>query len=119
MALLDTPKSKAIAAIVLAGLIAYMGWSGDGIQTVGMQGLRAKQDEVKAKEDTLARLTAETDSVKRILARGSVEELNRRIDEYTAVLETLRQLVPDRNEVPTLLDAISGQRGKRRELRGV
>jgi Tfp pilus assembly protein PilO len=115
MALLDTPKSKAIAAIMLAGLVAYMGWSGDGIQTVGMQGLRAKQDEVRAKEDTLVRLTAETDSVKRILARGSVEELNRRIEEYNAVLETLRQLVPDRNEVPTLLDAISA----RAKARGV
>jgi Tfp pilus assembly protein PilO len=115
MALLDTPKSKAIAAIVVAGLVAYMGWSGDGIQTVGMQGLRAKQDEVRAKEDTLVRLTAETDSVKRILARGSVEELQRRIEEYNAVLETLRQLVPDRNEVPTLLDAISA----RAKARGV
>jgi Tfp pilus assembly protein PilO len=115
MALLDTPKSKAMAAILLAGLVAYMGWTGDGIQTVGMQGLRAKQDEVRAKEDTLARLTAETDSVKRILARGSVEELNKRIEDYNAVLETLRQLVPDRNEVPTLLDAISA----RAKVRGV
>jgi Tfp pilus assembly protein PilO len=115
MALLDTPKSKAIVAILIAGLVGYMGYSGDGIQTVGMQGLRAKQDEVRAKEDTLVRLTAETDSVKRILARGSVEELNKRIDEYNAVLETLRQLVPDRNEVPTLLDAISA----RAKARGV
>ena len=115
MALLDTPKSKAMAAIILAALVAYMGWSGDGIQTVGMQGLRAKQEEVRAKEDTLVRLTAETDSVKRILARGSVEELNKRIEDYNAVLETLRQLVPDRNEVPTLLDAISA----RAKVRGV
>jgi Tfp pilus assembly protein PilO len=115
MALLDTPKSKAIAAIVLAALVAYMGLSGDGIQAVGMQGLRAKQDEVRAKEDTLVRLTAETDSVKRILARGSVEELNKRIEDYNVVLETLRQLVPDRNEVPTLLDAISA----RAKVRGV
>jgi len=115
MALLDTPKSKAIVAILLAGLVGYMVYTGDGLQVAGVAGLRAKQDEVRATEDTLARLTAETDSVKRILARGSAEDLQKRIEEYGVVLETLRQLVPDRNEVPTLLDAISS----RAKARGV
>ena len=115
MALMDTPKSKAIVAILLAALLGYMLYTGDGLQVVGVSGLRAKQDQVRATQDTLTRLTAETDSVKRILARGSAEELQKRIEEYTVMLETLRQLVPDRNEVPTLLDAISA----RAKARGV
>ena len=41
------------------------------------------------------------------LASGSIEDLRRRVEEYQGSLELMRRLVPDRNEVPTLIDDIS------------
>ena len=47
--------------------------------------------------------------------KGTVEDLRKRLDGYRSSLALLRRLVPDRNEVPNLLDDIS-TRGK---IRGV
>src|SRR6266508_1082836 len=65
----------------------------------------------------IARVTAanqESDSLERIvaaakadLASGSIEDLRRRVEEYQGSLELMRRLVPERNEVPTLIDDIS------------
>src|SRR5580765_5566288 len=65
----------------------------------------------------IARITAdntESDSLERIvaaakadLANGSIEDLRRRVEEYQGSLELMRRLVPERNEVPTLIDDIS------------
>jgi Tfp pilus assembly protein PilO len=115
MALLDTPRSKAIAGIVLTLLVGYMIYSGDGLSTFGMTGLKAKQDRAKALTDSLASVQASTDSAKRDLARGSVEDLKAKTEAYRVSLEALRQLVPDQNEVPGLIDAIS----TRAKVRGV
>src|SRR6266851_4195691 len=62
----------------------------------------------------IARVTTanqESDSLERIvaaakadLASGSIEDLRRRVEEYQGSLELMRRLVPDRNEVPTLID---------------
>lgn len=41
------------------------------------------------------------------LASGSIEDLRRRVEEYQGSLELMRRLVPERNEVPTLIDDIS------------
>ena len=41
---------------------------------------------------------ASTDSAKRDLARGSVEDLKQKTEAYRVTLEALRQLVPDQNE---------------------
>src|SRR4030088_731414 len=56
----------------------------------------------------------EADSLERIgaaakadLANGSLEDLRRRVEEYQGSLELMRRLVPERNEVPTLIDDIS------------
>lgn len=115
MALLDTPKSKSIAAIAIAVLLGYMLYSGDGLGTFGITGLKAKQDRGNALADSLAALTAQTDSVKRDLARGSVEDLKQKTEAYRVTLDALRQLVPEQNEVPGLIDAIS----TRAKVRGV
>lgn len=115
MALLDTPKSKSIAAIAIALLFGYMLYTGDGLGTFGMTGLRAKQDRAAALTDSIAAMNASTDSAKRALARGSVEDLKKQTEAYRATLESLRQLVPDQNEVPGLIDAIS----TRAKVRGV
>jgi Tfp pilus assembly protein PilO len=115
MALLDSTRSKAIVAIVITVLLGYMIYSGDGLTTFGMSGLKAKQDRAVALTDSLAAVKASTDSAKRDLARGSVEELKQKTDAYRVTLEALRQLVPDQNEVPGLIDAIS----TRAKVRGV
>lgn len=115
MALLDTPRSKSIAAILIAVLLGYMIYTGDGLSTFGMSGLKVKQDRVATMRDSLALLVAETDSVKRDLAKGSVEDLKQKTDAYRGTLENLRQLVPAGSEVPGLIDAIT----TRAKIRGV
>ena len=44
---------------------------------------------------------------KRDIASGSLEELRQRIEQYQGSLELMRRLVPEKNEVPTLIDDIS------------
>jgi Tfp pilus assembly protein PilO len=115
MALLDTPKSKSIAAILVTVLLGYMIYTGDGLSTFGLTGLRASRDRATMMQDSLAMLIASTDSVKRDLARGSVEELKQKTEAYRGTLDNLRQLVPASGEVPGLIDAIT----TRAKIRGV
>src|SRR3989442_11298777 len=71
----------------------------------------------KKHKPDIASLTAaneESDSLERIvaaakadLASGSIEDLRRRVEEYQGSLELMRRLVPERNEVPTLIDDFS------------
>ncbi|MGE5803737.1 MAG: type 4a pilus biogenesis protein PilO [Gemmatimonadota bacterium] len=57
-----------------------------------------------AEADSLERIVA---AAKADLASGSIEDLRRRVEEYQGSLEIMRRLVPERNEVPTLIDDIS------------
>jgi type IV pilus assembly protein PilO len=115
MASLTSQKATPVLVILLAGLVGYMGYTGAVIETVGMSGLSARQDRAVAIRDTIARLEAATDSAKRELSRGTVQDLRKRLETYRGSLTLLRRLVPERNEVPNLLDDISS-RGK---IRGV
>src|SRR5256885_9038952 len=54
--------------------------------------------------DSLERIVA---AAKADLASGSIEDLRRRVEEYQGSLELMRRLVPERNEVPTLIDDFS------------
>lgn len=49
------------------------------------------------------------------LASGSVESMRRAVEQYRAALGLMRRLVPEQNEVPTLLEDISN----RAKVRGV
>jgi len=60
-------------------------------------------------------LQAVVDKAKADLANGTVEDLRRKVDEYQADLVLMRQLVPEKNEVPNLLDDIS----TKMKIRGV
>ena len=115
MAMLDSPRNKAILAILFALLLGYVIYTGEGLSTFGLPGLKSKRDRVLAARDSIAMLGAQNDSVRRELAKGSPEELAKKTEAYRAMLETLRQLVPDRGEVPGLIDAISA----RAKFRGV
>jgi type IV pilus assembly protein PilO len=99
--------------IVLAAIVGYIAYA--GLEVVGVPGLSAQKDRVVAIQDTITKLDAETDKAKKELAKGTVEDLRKKLETYRASLALLRRLVPDRNEVPNLLDDIS-TRGK---IRGV
>lgn len=115
MALLDNPKATPLLGLFLAGLVGYLFYSGSVVDAIGVQGIPAKQARITVLEDSIAALRAQTDSVKRDLARGTIEDLKRRIESYRGTLAVLRQLVPEQNEVPNLLDDIS----TRAKIRGV
>ena len=113
---LSSQKSTPVLVILLAGLTGYIAYTGAVIETAGMSGLAAREERVTAIQDTIAQLQASTDSAKRELARGSVEDLRHRLETYRGSLSLLRRLVPERNEVPNLLDDISSRsriRGER------
>ena len=114
---LSSQKSTPVLVILLAGIVGYIGYTGAVIDGVGLGGysLSARKDRVVAIQDTIGKLQAATDSAKRELAHGTVEDLRKRLDVYRGSLSLLRRLVPERNEVPNLLDDISS-RGK---IRGV
>ena len=115
MALLDNPKATPLLLLFLVGLGGYLVYSGEVVGNLGLEGVTAKKARIQTTRDSISLLEAQTDSVKRDLARGTIEELKKRIESYRGVLDVLRQLVPDRNEVPNLLDAIS----TRAKIRGV
>ncbi len=115
MALLDNPKAAPALGLLFAGLIGYMFYSGEVIRSIGFEGVPIKKEQAKVLQDSIAFLDAQTDSVKRDLARGTIEDLKTRIESYRGTLAILRQLVPERNEVPNLLDDIS----TRAKIRGV
>jgi type IV pilus assembly protein PilO len=112
---MSSQKATPVLIVLLAGLAGYIGYTGAVIDALGMKGLSARKEQIVAIKDTIARLEAATDSAKKELARGTVEDLRKRLDTYRGSLALLRRLVPERNEVPNLLDDISS-RGK---IRGV
>jgi type IV pilus assembly protein PilO len=115
MASLSSQKSAPLLVALLAGLVGYIAYTGSVINAVGVQGMQARKDQITAMRDTIQRLDAATDSAKKELAKGTVEDLRKRLDTYRGSLALLRRLVPERNEVPNLLDDIS----TRSKIRGV
>jgi type IV pilus assembly protein PilO len=111
----SSQKATPVLVMLLAGLTGYVAYTGTLIDSAGLTGLAAREERVVAMRDTIAQLQASTDSAKRELARGTVEDLRKRLDTYRGSLALLRRLVPERNEVPNLLDDISS-RGR---IRGV
>jgi type IV pilus assembly protein PilO len=115
MALLDNPKAAPVIGLLLAGLVGYLFYTGEVVDKIGVQGVPMKQERITVLQDSITALEAQTDSVKRDLARGTIEDLKQKIEGYRGSLAVLRQLVPERNEVPNLLDDIS----TRAKIRGV
>jgi type IV pilus assembly protein PilO len=112
---LSGQKGTPLLALALALLCGYIAYSGAVIQMVGIKGLAGTRERIVAMRDTITRFEAATDSAKKELARGTVADVRKRLETYRSSLVMLRRLVPERNEVPNLLDDIS-TRGK---IRGV
>jgi Tfp pilus assembly protein PilO len=108
-------RTTPLLLIAVAILLGYMGHSGAGLNLLHISGITQEKDSVKARQHTIDSLTALSDSARKILAQGSVEDLRKRLDGYRASLELMRRLVPDRNEVANLMDEIS----TRAKIRGV
>jgi len=115
MALGSNRQSAPVLIILLAVIIGYVAYSGTGLSALGLNGMKERKVRIVAIEDTIAQLEAQTDSAKRELAKGTVEDLRRRIERHRASLVLLRRLVPESNEVPNLLDDMS----TRAKIRGV
>lgn len=113
MAVFGIQNPAPIFAVILAGAVAYVGY--EGLSTVGFHGIREGKERAKVVQDSITTLTAETDSARQQLAQGTMEDLRRRLNNYRISLELMRRLVPERNEVPNLLDAIT----TRARIRGV
>jgi Tfp pilus assembly protein PilO len=112
---IDQQKATPVLFALLAVLAFYMGYSGWGISFLGVKGYTGRKDSIAVVKKSIDSLTAVTDSAKKLLAQGSVEDLRRKIEGYRGSLELMRRLVPDRNEVPNLMDEIS----TRAKIRGV
>ena len=112
---LSGQKGTPLLALLLALLVGYIGYTGAVIEAVGVKGLAGTRERIVAMRDTITKFEAATDSAKKELARGTVADVRQRLETYRASLVMLRRLVPERNEVPNLLDDIS-TRGK---IRGV
>jgi type IV pilus assembly protein PilO len=112
---LSNEKTTPLLALGLALMVGYIGYTGAVIETIGLHGLSGRNAHVAAVRDTIARLEAATDSAKKELARGTVADVRKRLESYRGSLSLLRRLVPERNEVPNLLDDIS----TRSKIRGV
>lgn len=112
---ISNEKATPLLTLLLAGVVGYIAYTGAVIEMVGIKGLAAQRQRVVAVRDTISKLEAATDSAKKELARGSVADVRKRLESYRSSLLLLRRLVPERNEVPNLLDDIS----TRSKIRGV
>jgi Tfp pilus assembly protein PilO len=115
MAGLPQERQVPLLLALIAIVVGYLGYTGMGLDTLGLRGLTQARDSIAARQKTLDSLILMTDSAKKLLAQGSVEDLRRRLDGYRSSLELMRRLVPDRNEVANLMDEIS----TRAKIRGV
>jgi len=106
-------KATPLFLIVIAAIVGYIAYA--GLEIAGIPGLVAQKERVVAIRDTITKLETETDKAKKELAKGTVEDLRKKLETYRSSLALLRRLVPDRNEVPNLLDDIS----TRSKIRGV
>jgi len=100
MALLPQDRQSQVLMLILIAVIGagYAFWT-YWEQPTGQE-ITATRTEI----DSLQRVI---DRAKADLASGTVEDLRRKVEEYTSLLGVMRQLVPEKNEVPALIDDIS------------
>lgn len=108
MALLpQDPRGQMYAGIGLAAVIAILFQFGNLLpigNPYSYSAYAAQADTLKQRIDSLQAII---DAARRDLQSGSVEALQRRVAEYSGMLELLRRLVPATHEVPALIDDIS------------
>ena len=100
MALLPQDRQSQVMLLITIGMLAlgYTFWTYWATPTG--QEIETAQAEIKSMEAVIAQAKSD-------LASGTVEDLRRKVEEYTALLSVMRRLVPEKNEVPALIDDIS------------
>lgn len=100
MALLpqDRQSQYMLLITLVMVIVGYLFW------TYWHQPTAARIASTRAEIDSLQ---AVIDRAKADLASGTVEDLRRKVEEYRALLSVMRRLVPEKNEVPALIDDIS------------
>src|SRR5213592_330309 len=100
MALLPQDRQSQVMLLITIGMLAlgYTFWTYWATPTG--QEIETAQAEIKSMEAVIAQAKSD-------LASGTVEDLRRKVEEYTALLGVMRRLVPEKNEVPALIDDIS------------
>ncbi len=98
-------RSQAMLLVTIAALgVLYVAWDGVGIYKSAHKPMSLQIDSAHAEIDSLQGLI---DKAKQDLASGSVEDLRRKVEEYTGALTLMRRLVPQQNDLPTLIDDIT------------
>src|SRR2546428_6230927 len=100
MALLPQDRQSQVMLLITIGMLAlgYAFWN-YWAKPTGEE-IESAQTEIRSMEAVIAQAKAD-------LASGTVEDLRRKVEEYTALLSVMRRLVPEKNEVPALIDDIS------------
>jgi len=114
MALIPTDQRSQIMLLlaIVALFLGYVAWDGLGLWPYAHSPQRAKINATSREVDSLAEIVRRA---KDDLASGTVDDLRRKVAEYEADLTLMRRLVPEQNEVATLLENIS----TRAKVRGV
>jgi type IV pilus assembly protein PilO len=100
MALIPQDKQSQVFLLLTVAL-AGVGWA------FWDYWMKPTGEEISATRTTIDSLQQVIDRAKADLASGTVEDLRRKVEQYTALLAVMRRLVPDKNEVPALIDDIS------------
>src|SRR5256886_9113737 len=108
MALLPQDRQSQVMLLITM-LMAGLGWA---FWTYWEQPTGQQIEATRVEIDSLQRII---DRARTDLASGTVEDLRRKVEQYSALLGVMRQLVPEKNEVPALIDDIS----TKAKLRGV
>ncbi|HXI19713.1 MAG TPA: hypothetical protein VNH46_01425, partial [Gemmatimonadales bacterium] len=91
MAGIPQERQVPLLLLLIAGVVGYLGYTGTVLDSIGLRGVEQTQDSVKSRQKTIDSLVTLTDSAKKLLAQGSVEDLRRRLEGYRASLELMRR----------------------------
>jgi type IV pilus assembly protein PilO len=100
MALIPQDKQSQVFLLITVAL-AGIGWA------FWDYWMKPTGEEITVTRNQIDSLQTIIDRAKSDLASGTVEDLRRKVEQYTALLAVMRRLVPDKNEVPALIDDIS------------
>src|ERR1700741_2969757 len=108
MALLPQDKQSQVMLLITM-LMGGVGWA---FWNYWEQPTAQQIEATRGETDSLPRII---DRAKAALASGTGGDLRRKVEQYTSLLGVMRGLVPEKNEVPALIDDIS----TKAKIRGV